>query len=68
MVQKLTLLDLSYNDGINANKLDRVTCGPFNIGIYNVRDGTLAHPNPHNYFYNKQQSPPFWVLPNFQWD
>jgi len=55
-----------YTEGINANKLDCVTCGPFHIGIYNVRDGTFDHHNLHNHFFSKQQPPPFWVLPNFQ--
>jgi hypothetical protein len=55
-----------YTEGINANKLDCATCGPFHIGIYNVRDGTFARHNLQNHFFNKQQPPPFWVLPNFQ--
>ncbi|KAJ1410408.1 hypothetical protein SESBI_21902 [Sesbania bispinosa] len=41
--------------------------GPFDLGIYNVKDGSFGYHCPYNPSF-RRMPPPFWVIPPLVWD
>ncbi|XP_061341415.1 putative F-box protein At3g25750 [Gastrolobium bilobum] len=56
-----------YTDDYNEEEPSPYQSGPFDNGIYNVKDGSFAKHYPYNPSF-KRMPPPFWILPPFQWD
>lgn len=56
-----------YADDYNEDSPIPYPRGPFDLGIYNVKNGSFDHHYPYNPSF-KRMPPPFWVLPPFLWD
>ncbi|XP_061345351.1 putative F-box protein At4g22660 [Gastrolobium bilobum] len=56
-----------YTDDFNEEDPSPYLSGPFDNGIYNVKDGSFAKHYPYNPSF-KRMPPPLWILPPFEWD
>ncbi|KAJ1397683.1 hypothetical protein SESBI_31618 [Sesbania bispinosa] len=56
-----------YSDDFHDDEPIPYPSGPFDLGIYNVKDGSFSQHYPYNPSF-KRMPPPLWILPSFQWD
>ncbi|KAK2428730.1 F-box protein SKIP23 [Trifolium repens] len=55
-----------YSDDYSDDEPVPYPEGPFDLGIYNVKDGKFGVHCPYKAYF-KGKAPPIWVVPPFQW-
>ncbi|KAJ1407825.1 hypothetical protein SESBI_24014 [Sesbania bispinosa] len=56
-----------YSDDFTDDEPIPYPFGSFDLGIYNVKDGSFSQHYPYNHLF-RWMPPPHWVLPPFSWD
>jgi hypothetical protein len=55
-----------YSDNYSDDEPVPYPEGPFDLGIYNVKNGKFGLHCPYKAYF-KGKAPPIWVVPPFQW-